>query len=51
MKQARPVKAPTRARLNALTQQALRAVAGGHNGTIIVESLLEVSGGAVVSQG
>jgi len=50
MKQTRPVKAPSRARLNALIQQDLRAATGGHNGTIVVENLLG-TGGAVVSQG
>ena len=51
MKQTRPAKAPPRARLNALTRQDLRTVAGGHNGTIVVESLLGISGGGFVSQG
>ena len=45
MKQIRPVKAPPRARLNALTRQDLRTVVGGHNGTIVVEGLLGISGG------
>jgi len=51
MKQTRPVKAPAHTRLTALTGQDLCAAAGGHNGTIIVENLLGISGGAVVSQG
>ncbi len=51
MKQTRPAKAPQRARLNALTRQDLGTVAGGHNGTIVVESLLGISGGGFVSQG
>jgi len=51
MKQTRPVKAPARIRIDALTRQDLCAAAGGHNGTIIVEGLLGISGGAVVGQG
>lgn len=46
MKQTRPVKAPAHARPDALTEQDLRSAAGGHNGTIIVESL----GGAVTAR-
>ncbi len=51
MKQTRPVNTPARVRLNALTEQDLRGVAGGHNGTIVVENLLGISGGGFVSQG
>jgi len=51
MKQTRPVKAPARIRLNALSRQDLCTVAAGHNGTIIVEGLLGISGGGFVSQG
>lgn len=51
MKQTKPGKAPPHARLTALTRQDLRGVAGGTGGTIIVENLLGISGGAAVSHG
>ena len=51
MKQVKPVQAPARTQLTALTQQDLGTVAGGGNGTVLGYDLLSISGVGPVSQG